>query len=560
MHRIEQLKRLLYGQLKEMLKIPFYIIVLCCGFAASTTSGVVVCETETDCIPEEATCVENVCVCPKDQTLSYDGTKCLKYAVTYNAQCIEDVQCALLLGKHACVDSRCRCQNGWKYFWGRCIKRAEIGMECKGNEDCFNGIDFFASSCNSEGICECNSGYYARGKFDCRPISTADDGICAIDMDCQYENAYCRYGRCATKTANDDLKFARAFLDDPESKLKISQNRDLNVACKENTDCTTENSHCHLLFRFCVCDRGHYETDGKCIAELGVKSNCNIDLECKMPNSKCTDKVCTCLQTHVYGDGNQLCRKSTTSPDYPCASDESCALFGENYYCDYDEELFVKKCVCTMGSKFDPEHALCLGNALECNSDYLCKSTKPNSWCDNFKCVCKENFMEVDGTCMPLIDGICETNEDCSFVANTECNEETKTCMCTKDMVKLDNEKCIAIAEGLKSECVINEQCSMSVSNSECKNLLCACSEQYVTNNNECVKDKLHESYCESNEACLNAITSGFLCKNSRCECPAGMKVQPDKRGCSKDGGSSSLRTAPVAVLSVLILAVYKLV
>lgn len=62
------------------------------------------------------------------------------------------------------------CDDGWRWYQGRCIETKKLGETCSRDLDCYNGYDVFAMSCIS-GTCQCSSDYYLRGDYDCRPAA-----------------------------------------------------------------------------------------------------------------------------------------------------------------------------------------------------------------------------------------------------------------------------------------------------------------------------------------------------------------------------------------------------
>lgn len=89
----------------------------------------------------------------------------------YRGECIDTHQCAWLLGKHLCSNGECICDEGYRWYRGKCIPKNGLNEECTADIDCYNGYDIFAMVCAS-GVCSCSSGYYLRGDYDCRPSAS----------------------------------------------------------------------------------------------------------------------------------------------------------------------------------------------------------------------------------------------------------------------------------------------------------------------------------------------------------------------------------------------------
>jgi hypothetical protein len=87
----------------------------------------------------------------------------------YNGECTESTQCEWL-GPNSECKYVCRCQTGYRWFGGNCIKYGGLGQECSEDLDCFDGYSLQSLSCTDK-KCVCAEGYYSRGETDCRKIA-----------------------------------------------------------------------------------------------------------------------------------------------------------------------------------------------------------------------------------------------------------------------------------------------------------------------------------------------------------------------------------------------------
>ncbi|CAG5084158.1 Protein of unknown function [Cotesia congregata] len=138
---------------------------------------------------------------------------------------------------------------------------------------------------------------------------------------------------------------------------------------------------------------------------------CSNDMDClKINFAVCgIDGSCHCIDDFFAFNG------------YQC-------LARVNGICSENKDCFIENSICVdKGCKCKPQYALqsyhCLPSTLGnfCNSHWDCQFTYYTE-CSNYRCVCKENYILVDSTCLPLLGSYCLENGPCA-TAHSVCKE-----------------------------------------------------------------------------------------------------------------------------------------
>lgn len=132
---------------------------------------------------------------------------------------------------------------------------------------------------------------------------------------------------------------------------------------------------------------------------------------------------------------------------------EQCSVYGAAF-CSKETP---KTCQCHAYATYNKEKSLCElkeGVGEYCEIDSMC--SVPNTRCNEHNsCVCKDNYLERDGKCLPGIGAECKEPDDC-VQQNSDCvkltnekrstkfsldlNEEKKYCTCKKQYVHTEGE------------------------------------------------------------------------------------------------------------------------
>ncbi|XP_075221760.1 prion-like-(Q/N-rich) domain-bearing protein 25 isoform X1 [Lycorma delicatula] len=118
------------------------------------------CHNDSDCVVLNSRCL-SVCRCKVSHILSYDSTRCLPIADSFESSCEEDGQCQEYLQNSICnpVIHQCRCTASSVYRDGACWNVAELGEHCKDPRECvIQSKHFTAVRCLNE-TCSCIPGF-----------------------------------------------------------------------------------------------------------------------------------------------------------------------------------------------------------------------------------------------------------------------------------------------------------------------------------------------------------------------------------------------------------------
>ncbi|XP_063222196.1 prion-like-(Q/N-rich) domain-bearing protein 25 isoform X1 [Bacillus rossius redtenbacheri] len=229
------------------------------------------CSRTEDCV-DAFLCLNSVCDCVTNQTVSSDHLLCLK-GVTYGEPCRETGQCLLHLVDTVCGSKdKCECSAGYDFnpADNSCstIVDAAVahGGKCRLSRQCKSGM-----VCEGQ-ICECRSGlYWERSLRACVPnVVTLPPGTCSADSDClQYTNTQCRGGQCLCHAGHVNVPGTFNCVPDPRPVSNCYSNRD----CSQYrlTECK---------YGSCVCKGGNrFKQDPQslhCSKGVGMRSVVNV--------------------------------------------------------------------------------------------------------------------------------------------------------------------------------------------------------------------------------------------------------------------------------------------
>ncbi|XP_008549688.1 prion-like-(Q/N-rich) domain-bearing protein 25 [Microplitis demolitor] len=287
--------------------------------------------------------------------------------------------------------------------------------------------------------------------------------------------------------------------------------------CNKTIGCENlRGSHC--LHDKCVCEKGYFEENGKCIAFIGTECKNN---DCLINFSSCIDHTCQCHHTHVnlhdkqclerlsYGDSCEHDIQCT------CTNNDNCIL-NETYVDLICQDKF---CSCPEGYHYAPNKNACIKSAKELND--ACETndnclTVPNSRCIDKQCTCPDNNFVNNNECLLGIGASCSLGSECS--ANNSYCSIINGCSCQKNYVELSVKQCVP-TKALYESCEINEQCSCE-----------------------------HETNCY-----LGGTNKDLLCLNNKCDCPADYHYDPERYSCvptSKGLGDNCLNNADCSLIN----------
>ncbi|KDR12459.1 prion-like-(Q/N-rich) domain-bearing protein 25 [Zootermopsis nevadensis] len=141
----------------------------------------------------------------------------------------------------------------------------------------------------------------------------------------------------------------------------------------------------------------------------------------------------------------------------------------------------------------------------------------------------------------PMLGSSCETQENCSDIANSTCINST--CACVQNFVPGNqNRSCLPVARDLGSRCNESVQCSTTLGSLVgCFENECSCVEDSVEVDEKCSEKKNIKEICKVKEECRANNTD---CIDSICSCIKGYEAVGDLTECTpisdKDGDLST--------------------
>lgn len=137
-----------------------------------------------------------------------------------------------------------------------------------------------------------------------------------------------------------------------------------------------------------------------------------------------------------------------------------------------------------------------------CNAAALdeCSARSPNTFCSNNLCLCKENFIQINGECKPGENAACATDTEC-VVDNAHCQPSDKVCKCKEGFVYAQ-ESCLKEATEFNEECIDTEQCKPLLGDlSKCVDAKCTCEDHLQYSNGKCHQKRglLYEIFYKKN-------------------------------------------------------------
>lgn len=244
------------------------------------------------------------------------------------------------------------------------------------------------------GICMCRSGYVAVAENDtkeCHTIAEKLGDSCLYDIQCHERfstESECRGGRCSCKFGSHHV---------PKSNVCYKSVR-IGEFCRLTNNCIGEGTLCQRGVCTCPYKTHPNEESTECIPDRQLDENCSSDMECVVEASRCDDTVgvCRCAADYVISENRS-----------------NCLRVADRLYENCDE---VGQCV-----------------------------RIPHSFCDTQSdpdqggfCQCKTGFHNVNHTCFVTVElgGFCERNENCEKSAGAVC--KSGRCVCDDDYPEVD--------------------------------------------------------------------------------------------------------------------------
>ncbi|CAD6221857.1 GSCOCG00005195001-RA-CDS [Cotesia congregata] len=457
------------------------------------------CSNNSQCSAENSICESNICQCGVDFYLSENQDKCHPYAQQLENSCETELGCRNLKYTY-CSEHGCVCIKNYIVVNGHC--RGLISVKCSDDSDCAVGYSY----CDESNTCQCPADHYLLVEEDkCYPYAKQLHDFCENDDSCYNLNfSTCFENKCIC----------------PANYTAIDGNcRGFNGAqCYGSSDCVARNSICQSSF--CQCPQDFYlsESQKECYQYAkNLHDFCENDIGCYNLNfSICFENKCICPANYTVIDGN--CRGFNGAK---CYKNSDCVA--GNSICE------LSFCQCPQNSYLSENRKECYQYAKNlhdfCETDENCYDIN-FSYCYEGKCSCIINYVEINGSCLGLIDSKCSDYSECA-AENSICNREA--CQCSTNFYpSVNNDTCYKYAEKLGDVCEMNAGCRNLNFTFCSEDYQCICSESYIVVNESC--RGLNEAKCNENLDC--AAKNSICDQSSTCQCPIDRYLSADKRKC----------------------------
>lgn len=188
----------------------------------------------------------------------------------------------------------------------------------------------------------------------------------------------------------------------------------LEMPCKHDIECANiKNSECYMN-EFCGCTENAIKLNETLCAPL-LGGYCSNDRQCVPDNSLCVDNLCQC--------------RSNFAPiaQFKC-------IFGKKSFSNYFHSS-------SSVDNYETMLPLSVPLGRFCRADFECIDKEHRECSRDNKCVCKPNHISVnESTCLPVLDGFCITDDDCQ-TENSYCFNYN--CRCKPDFLAISGDLCI---------------------------------------------------------------------------------------------------------------------
>ncbi|XP_033100756.1 G surface protein, allelic form 156-like [Anneissia japonica] len=387
------------------------------------------CQNINECTSGDHMCSEN-CV---DTEGSYNCSCSANYQLSDNQRDCDDInECGISdsCSENAmCINAPgtyiCSCNSGYSGNGQQCndIDECEhIRLYCSGNETCdYERCDDAAFCTNTNGsyMCQCKGGFTGSGKicFDVNECSsmpcdsmatcentpgnyscTCNDGFAGNGITCQNIDE-CEYnGTCNENAECTDTEGAfQCNCHDGFRGDGITSCNNIDECAENTADCHADATCTDTPGSFtCMCNAGFNGTGQNC---ENINECASSDLNNCDENASCMDSVgsylCVCNGGYMSNDGGSAIEGNCDDIDECMLNIHNCSNLAT---CQNTPGGF--ECSCGEGYQGDGYQCSDINECEMTNNCNIDEKKQCNNVEGNYTCVCMNNFVEVDGTCV----------------------------------------------------------------------------------------------------------------------------------------------------------------
>ncbi|WAR08439.1 hypothetical protein MAR_018397 [Mya arenaria] len=371
------------------------------------------CDTHTVCVDPNTECRDNTCVCSAG--FSDIQGECLQDGMP-GGSCLANKQCTLNTTRCSYLTGLCECVGNFTAVGGICVEDGSNGGVCLTNAtSTCNDVN---AECNSdrcryqqpggrcspptlsclsnltecsEGICRCITSY-TLVNGDCENDGSIS-GVCkstdvATIGDCDDVNAMCvddDTGQCAGTNCKPGICRCKAG-------YKLGSLGQCAEECATDSDCLDANANCHPTLFVCECSLQYTLVKDACVGpgEVGGECRSTLGSECDDVHAVCLDGKCTCNDVRHYVIKDGKCVKNDTYTNGLCGQNKPCR----------DSNAHCQSGTCVCKANYVSVNGRCVNdgnNAQSCDSDDSCPN---HAQCVEGQCACAQNYVMVHGVCV----------------------------------------------------------------------------------------------------------------------------------------------------------------
>jgi hypothetical protein len=153
-------------------------------------------------------------------------------------------------------------------------------------------------------------------------------------------------------------------------------------------------------------------------------------------------------------------------------------------------------------------------------------------------CACHSNYIEKDGQCLPGKDSACTTTAECGF-PNAEC--QMLQCQC-KDKFVYVKDTCLPVAENKDEACQDKDQCTPLLGPlGSCIDSKCTCADHLHFKDGMCHERVKLTQRCQRSSQCfIQENPDRVECRNEACQCKFEFSTDLAAQNCVKPGEGKS--------------------